>query len=78
MNKTYTHTGLVSKEVDFGKRSQSKRDFRETKHHFISSNGDKFSKKTGHSLSGWKYKGTFIGEKLDLSTIELKNNEGEV
>jgi hypothetical protein len=42
MNKTYTHTGLVSKEVDFGKRTQSKRDFRETKHHFISSNGDKF------------------------------------
>jgi hypothetical protein len=30
MNKTYTHTGLVSKEVDFGKRTQSKRDFRET------------------------------------------------
>lgn len=69
-----THTGVVSKEVDFGKRAQITKDFRETKNHFIDSSGDKFSKKTGHSLSGWKYKGTFIGEKLDLSTIKPKDS----
>lgn len=67
-----THNGVVSKEVDFGKRVQIKRDFRETKHHYIDQYGTKFSKKNGHSLAGWKYKGTFIGEKLDLSSIELK------
>lgn len=67
-----THAGVVSKEVDFGKRVQIKRDFRETKHHFIDAYGTKFAKKTGHSLAGWKYKGSFIGEKLDLSSIELK------
>lgn len=69
-----THTGVVSKQVDFGKRVPVKRDFRETKHHFIDTYGTKFSKKTGHSLAGWKYKGTFIGEKLDLSSIELKED----
>lgn len=68
------YTGTVSKQVDFGKKAQCQRDFRETKHHFIDSDGDKFSKKTGHSLSGWKYKGTFIGEKLNLSTIKPKDS----
>lgn len=69
-----THTGTVTKNVDFGRRSQSVRDFRETKHHFIDSNGEKFSKKTGNSLSGYKYKGFFIGEVLDLSTVKLKTD----
>lgn len=67
-----THTGVVSKQVDFGKTAQFKRDFRETKHHYIDQYGTKFSKITGNSLAGHKYKGQFIGEKLDLSSIELK------
>lgn len=67
-----THTGTVSKQVDFEKKAEFERDFRETKHHFIDKYGTKFSKKTGQSLAGWKYKGVFIGEKLDLSTITPK------
>lgn len=71
-SENMTHIGTVSKQVGFGKQAEFKRDFRETKHHFIDTCGTKFSKKTGHSLAGWKYKGHFIGEKLDLSTIEVK------
>lgn len=67
-----THTGIVSKVVGFGKLSKLKREFRETKNHYIDKDSTKFSKKTGNSLSGWKCQGIFIGETLDLSTIELK------
>lgn len=72
-----THIGIISKEIDFGKRKSEKRDFRETKHHFIDQYGTKFSKKNGHSLAGWKYRGTFIGEKLDLTTIKQKTHDEE-
>lgn len=68
------YTGTVSKKVDFGKIAQWERDFRETKYHFIDKYGTKFSKKTGQSLAGWKYKGVFIGEALDLSTIKPKDS----
>ena len=67
-----TYTGIVSKQIDFGKTSKFERNFRETKHHFIDNNGTKFSKKTGQSLDGYKYKGHFIGEVLDLKTIQQK------
>lgn len=70
-----THTGTVTKKVDFGKIAQWQRDFRETKHHFIDKYGTKFSKKTGQSLAGWKYRGTFFGEVLDLSTVKLKTDD---
>lgn len=71
-SENMTHSGIVSKQVDFNKKAEWERDFRETKHHFIDKYGTKFSKKTGESLAGWKYKGHFIGEKLDLSTIKVK------
>lgn len=54
-----THTGVVSKEVDFGKRVQIIKDFRETKNHFIDSSGDKFSKKNGSQLIGLEIQRNF-------------------
>lgn len=71
-------TGIVIKKIGFGKTSKALRDFRETKNHFIDANGDKFSKKTGNSLSGYKYKGVFIGETLELSSIKPKEANEEI
>lgn len=65
-------TGIITKKIGFGKTSKVSRDFRETKNHYIDVNGDKFSKKTGNSLSGYKYKGVFFGETLELSSIKPK------
>jgi hypothetical protein len=71
-------TGIVVKKIGFGKTSNSLRDFRETKNHFIDANGNKFSKKTGNSSSGYKYKGVFIGETLDLGSIKPKIVDEEI
>jgi len=63
-------TGTVTKQVDFGKTMEVVETFRETKHHWINEKGEKFSKKTGNSLSGRKWKGIFLGRQLNLETVK--------
>jgi hypothetical protein len=69
MKKEMTHTVEVREQVEFGKTATKKIKVRLLKKHLVSEDGGKFRIDNGQSLSGWKYRGSFIGSAAIISTL---------